>query len=79
MESRDALNLVKSIESSNVEQMAYFVRGLQRRSRALINGREVVRRLHRPQERFYSVLCSRGGRLFEGSIGIRGGSIVYFV
>ena len=41
---------------SSAEQRVYFVRGLQRKSRASIKG-----------------------RLFEGSIGLRGGSIVYFV
>ena len=46
--------IVKS--DSSVEQRVYFVRGLQRRSRASIKG-----------------------RLFKGSIGLRGGSIVYFV
>ena len=51
-----AFNLAMSIEYSNVEQRVYFVRGLQRRSRALIKG-----------------------RLFEGSIDFREGSVVYFI
>ena len=48
--SHALITLVISIESSSVEQMVYFVQGLQRRSRASI-------------ER----------RMFEGSIGLRGG------
>ena len=47
-------SLVKS--DSSVEQRVYFVRGLQRRSRASIKGRKAVRGL-------YGVLCSRRGLL----------------
>ena len=57
MSNKEVVSLVGVVKSdSSVEQRVYFVRGLQKRSRASI--RE---------------------RLFEGSISLRIGSIVYFV
>ena len=57
MLNKEVVSLEGIIKSnSSVKQMVYFVRGLQRRSRASIKG-----------------------RLFEGSIGHKGVSMVYFV
>ena len=57
MSNKEVVSLEGVVKSdSSVEQRVYFIRELQRRSRASIKE-----------------------RLFEGSIGLRGGSIVYFV
>ena len=57
MSNKEVLSLKGVVKSdSSVEQRVYIVRGLQKRSRALIKG-----------------------RLFESFIGLRGGSMVYFV
>ena len=57
MDNKEVVSLEGVVKSdSSVEQRVYFVRGLQRKSRASIKG-----------------------RLFEVSIALRGGSIVYFV
>ena len=57
MSKKEVVSLEGVVKSdSSVEQRVYFLRGLQRRSRA-----------------------SSKGRLFEGSIGLNGGSVVYFV
>ena len=57
MSNKEVVSLKGVVKSdSSVEQRVYFVRGLQKRSRALIKG-----------------------RLFDGYIDFRGGSIVYFV
>ena len=57
MSNKEIVNLEDVVKSdSSVEQRVYFVRELQRKSRALIKG-----------------------KLFEGSIGLKVGSMVYFV
>ena len=57
MSNKEVVSLEGVVKSdSSIEQMVYFVRGLQRKSQASIKG-----------------------RMFEGSIDLRGGSMLYFV
>ena len=57
MSNKEVVSLEGVVKSDScIEQRVYFVRGLQRKSRASIKG-----------------------RLFQGSIGLGRGSIVYFV